>query len=438
VTEDRRVGPYVLRRLLGAGGFGHVYVVHKVNPTGDPLVGAMKLPHAHMVGNPSVTARVLREARLGMRLGSHPNIVMVTDVGVEGSMPYVVMEYLDCIDLGHLLKRIRHRKRPLPVPAVFHILASICTGLYHAHSGATIDGVPVRIVHRDITPHNILVTRDGAVKIADFGLGVSLSEGSSQRAIRGTYRYMSPEHIDSVVRPEMDVYGFGVVAWELIEGRVYREGVQGIAHFPLIMNGSIPEMHNQHSQLKELIRACLDVSPSARPTAAELCDLLPRCESYSRDPAVLVQDIMDIIGDRRSSGASQEHFSAPTQLIATLAAVKHEQRNDRSAPPQIMEQGEPTENVPLVALARDPDAPRVFRKREGSPGDEQDAGPIQEFSVHMHRAAHPLPVVPTLVAESKPFEDRTTEELGPCSVDISTQELAAPPPVSSRSDRSAR
>lgn len=439
--EERRIGPYVLRRSLGRGGFGQVYIVHKDNPTDRPLVGAMKLLHSHMIGIRSVIERVLREARLGMSLGSHPNIVMITDVGLEGSTPYLVMEYLDCVDLGHLMRGLIQRRRPLPMQAVSHILASMAAGLYHAHSGATTDNIPVRIVHRDITPHNILITRDGAVKIADFGLGVSLLEGTSGGHIRGTFRYMSPEHLDGKISPEMDVYSFGVVAWELVEGRVIREGVEREAHYPHIMNGNIPEMRNGNAQLTELIRSCLDVNPRGRPSAAELCDILPRCEWYSRDPTILVQDITDIIGNRRSSGASQEHFRAPTELIATLAAIRHEKRNERGVPWRMTEGGESTENATPSDLAaegsvRDPDAPMVYRKREGSPGEEEE-GPIREVSFHIHpQAEKPLPTMAGLVERWKPLEERTTQDLESRSAEITTQEFARPPISTTHSDRS--
>ena len=439
--HQRRIGPYELRRLLGKGGFGQIYLVWKKNAAGVPNPFVLKFPHSNIVSDEAIVRRFLREARHGLRLKTHPNIVLVIDVGRYGKMPYIVMEYVDGIDLSHLLKEVRKRRRPLSMSSVLHILASIAAGLHHAHSGATIDGVPVRIVHRDVTPNNILVTRDGMIKIADFGLGVALRDGTSGDHIKGTYRYMSPEHLNAEVCPEMDIYSFGVVAWEVIEGRVFREGVENQAHFPRIMNGDIPPMQRGGAMLADIVHACLDTNKRGRPSAAELCDLLARCEEYTRDPALLQQDIVDIIGNRRSSGASGELLVASAELVATFAALEHERRNDRDIPSiyqdtdATMSSGElrSGEDGTPDEPGRDPDAPAVYRKREGTP-DQKEPAPLREISIHCHKAADD-PVIPPTQGW-KPLEDRTTQKADPLSVEVSTKEFARPPQGSSQSDRS--
>ena len=439
--QPPKIGPYILRRLLGKGGYGQVYLAWKTNAADEPNPCVVKFPHSNLITNLTIIRRFLQEARLGMRLKGHPNIVLIIDAGRYGKMPYIVMEYLDCIDLGHLLKAVRKRRRPLSISSVCHILASIAAGLFFSHSGATQAEIPVRIVHRDVTPHNVLVTRDGIVKLADFGLGVALCDGTSGEHIKGTYRYMSPEHLNAKVCPEMDIYSFGALAWEVIEGRAFREGVEKQAHFPLIMNGHVPKMRRGCTTLVEIVHACLDPNKRGRPSAAELCDLIAHCEGFSRDPTQLQQDIIDIVGNRRSSGTSGEHLVASTELVATFAAVEHDQRNRREIP-TFCENTEPTviaselaspEHGTRVEPERDPDAPKVYRKRLGSPARKEPA-PLREVSIHCHKVAEKPLAKPIPVWKS--LEDCTTRKADRFSAEIPTQEFVKPPPESSQSDRS--
>ncbi len=437
-----RIGPYILRRRLGKGGYGQVYLAWKTNAAEEPNPCVLKFPHSHLTSDIAIIRRFLQEARLGMRLKGHPNIVVVHDAGRHGKMPYIVMEYLDCLDLGHLLKAVRKRRRPLSMSSVCHILASIAAGLFFSHSGATQNEIPVRIVHRDVTPHNILVAREGVVKLADFGLGVSLCEGTSGEHIKGTYRYMSPEHLNADVCPEMDIYSFGAVAWEVIEGRVFREGIEKQAHFPWIMNGDIPKMHRGCTNLVDIVHSCLDPNKRGRPSAAELCDLIAHCEGFSRDPTLLEQDIIDIIGNRRSSGTSGEHLVASAELVATFAAIDHERRNGRDLPDfckdtestVIADELAPQDDGTCDEPERDPDAPAVYRKRQGSPEQKDPAAPLREISIHCHKAAEEPLVRPSSVWT--PLEDRTTDEVDPLGAEIPTLEFIKPPQESSQSDRS--
>ena len=114
--HQRRIGPYELRRLQGKGGFGQIYLVWKKNAAGVPNPFVLKFPHSNIVSDEAIVRRFLREARHGLRLKTHPNIVLVIDVGRYGKMPYIVMEYVDGIDLSHLLKEVRKRRRPELTP----------------------------------------------------------------------------------------------------------------------------------------------------------------------------------------------------------------------------------------------------------------------------------------------------------------------------------
>jgi serine/threonine-protein kinase len=322
--KELRLGRYVLKRPLGEGGNGQVFLAWQENEAGEPLVCVVKFPLQRYATQADGRERFLAEARLAMRLGMHPNIVYVIDVGRHRDMPFIVMEYIDGTDLHHLLNVLRSDKQGLSLASAYNILASTAEALHHAHAGATIGGKPVGVVHRDIKPGNILVTRDGITKVGDFGIGATIEEGTSGNFMRGTHRYMSPEHLRCEVRPEMDIYALGVVGWEILENRQFREGFRGAQHFTAIMDGQFPPMENPKTpkQLVSIIEACLESNPRQRPMASEVLRALERCPGYTRDPSSVKADITRILGRRRSSGQTQHEFTATPELVATLAALE--------------------------------------------------------------------------------------------------------------------
>ena len=382
IPEERRLGPYILKHPLGEGGNGQVFLAQKQNPSGRPLVFVAKLLLWRHVKDEPACRRFLTEARLAIELGAHPNIVHVVDVDTHQQMPFIVMEYIDGADLHLLTHHLRKRRRSLPTPAVYNIFASVAAGLHHAHTGATIGGKSVGIVHRDIKPANILISRDGCVKIADFGIGASIEEGTTGHHWRGTARYMSPEHLRCEVRPEMDIYSLGVVAWEMVENRRFREECQGTQHYGPIVEGRIPPMRNREApkQLISIIESCLDPNPRQRPTAAELLKVLSRCPGYSRDPDVLKTLVSSVMGTRRTSGATERHLAATPELVATFAVLERADLAAAQRDPSIS-QDDPGEDDPtLVQRAKphdgaepsprpeptkvvEPDAPKLFRRR---------------------------------------------------------------------------
>ncbi|MCH9687338.1 MAG: protein kinase [Deltaproteobacteria bacterium] len=322
--QDLRLGRYVLKRLLGEGGNGQVFLAWQDNATGDPLVCVIKIPLQRLASKPEGQIRSMHEARLAMWLGTHPNIVQVIDVGLHRQMPFIAMEYVNGMDLHQMLKRLRAGSKGLSLGCIYHIVASAAAGLHHAHVGATVNGKPVGVVHRDIKPANILVTRDGVTKLGDFGIGTTVDDGTPGQYVRGTYRYMSPEHLNTDIRPEMDIYGLGVVAWEMIENRVYREHCQGIAHFAPILDGDVPPMENSAApgQLVSIVQACLEPNPRQRPDARELLRALEKCPGYTRDPSALQLAVTSVLGPNRSSGRTLHNFAPPPELVATFAALE--------------------------------------------------------------------------------------------------------------------
>lgn len=399
------LGPYILKRPLGKGGVAQVYLAMKRNASRRRTVCVIKFPLPQYATSSRHAKRFLQEAELLMGLGSHDNLVYVFDAGRHRGMPYVVMEYVDGMDLAALLKALRRKGTRLSRQAVHCILAGMAAGLHHAHTRATINDVPVRIVHRDVTPSNVIISRDGAVKLVDFGLGVAAQEGTSGHHWRGTLAYMSPEHLYCRVCPEMDIYSLGVVGWEMLANRPFRsERIKEPQQLlTAIFDEPIPELTKDEAdpQLADLIMSCLNRSAKQRPRADEFAALLARCPGHTRDPRVLEQEISPAVGGHRSSGHSQEEFAATADLVATMAVVEHEGHG--STAPEPFDPNAPP----------DADAPRFFRRHgngtDGAPPDLHLAAAADDVSDRRRAggsSADPVSQRPTEVSQQTTTEWR--------------------------------
>jgi len=190
-------GEYRLMGLLGKGGMARVYRAERTLPGGEKQVAALKaLP-------PSATARaadlkaLVNEARLGAHL-DHPNIVRTYEYGDVAGHWYMAMELVEGWSCWVLLTAARARREPPPPSAIVHILRGVLRGLQHAHGKADEDGNPLKIIHRDLKPGNILITKGGEVKLADFGIARAESniyKTKTGEGIKGTLSYMSPEQL---------------------------------------------------------------------------------------------------------------------------------------------------------------------------------------------------------------------------------------------------
>ena len=257
-------GRYRVERELGRGGMATVYLAH------DESLGravAVKVLAEHVAADPALRERFVREARHAAML-AHPNIVQVFDAGEDDGQPYIVMEYVE----GETLAGVLRRRRKLPPHEVEVIGAQAAAGLARAHAAG--------LVHRDVKPGNLLLRRDGVVKIVDFGIaravdGTRLTEHGT---LLGTAGYLAPEQAagqDAV--PASDVYALGVVLYEALAGRPPRriESLGDVARShdePLPALGDVAP--GTPGQLEQAVMRCLARALEYRPSAAELHSLL--------------------------------------------------------------------------------------------------------------------------------------------------------------------
>jgi predicted Ser/Thr protein kinase len=210
-------GQYQLLKRLAMGGMAQIYLARQ---RGAEQLLVIKRILPHLADNEEFVQMFLDEARIAARL-DHPNIVQIFDLGAQDDSFFIAMEYIHGEDLRRVWKRAERSGQLIPVPLVCRALSEACAGLDHAHKMLDANGKPLNIVHRDISPQNILLTFDGRTKVVDFGIAKAADQATETRSgvLKGKYSYMSPEQAaGQKVDRRSDIFALGVVLYELLTG----------------------------------------------------------------------------------------------------------------------------------------------------------------------------------------------------------------------------
>jgi serine/threonine protein kinase len=239
--QSRIVGRYALCGEIASGGMGTVHIGRLLGPAGFSRTVAIKSLHPHLARDPEFVAMFLDEARLAARV-VHPNVVPTIDVVATEAELFVVMEYVQGESLAKLLVASRARGVPVAPRIVSAIVSNVLHGLHAAHETRNELGEFLGIVHRDVTPHNVLVGVDGVARLLDFGVAKAADRIQTTRDghIKGKLPYMPPEQLrGSAVNRQADVYAAGVVLWEALTGRRLFEAENEGALLERILFGTI-------------------------------------------------------------------------------------------------------------------------------------------------------------------------------------------------------
>ncbi len=234
-------GRYQLVRKIASGGMGQVLLAKKGSDDFEKLV-VLKRILPHLVEDEEFFTMFKDEARITMRL-DHPNIARINEFGVENGVHYIEMEYVAGEDLRRIEKRAAAASRGIPIGVVLRIIADAASGLDFAHKAKDLKGEPLDLVHRDVSPQNVLVGFDGSVKLIDFG--VAKAAGRAQHTatgiLKGKFPYMSPEQAHGEdLDPRSDVFALGVVLWEQLTGRRLFKGENDLATQRLVRACEVP------------------------------------------------------------------------------------------------------------------------------------------------------------------------------------------------------
>jgi serine/threonine-protein kinase len=248
---------------------------------GDPSaqrLAALKRPHPHLVRDPVYVSMLLDEARLASAI-KHPNVVRVRELGFENELPFVVMDYVEGTSLVEVRRELAEAGRALDVPVALRIALDALAGLQAAHELCDETGRPLGIIHRDVSPHNVLVGSDGIARLTDFGIAKAEDRVQVTRTheVKGKLAYMAPERVDSrrICTVQSDVFSMGVVLWESLAGRRLFRGDEPVHVLEAVLHASIPRLRSVGAvhvpeALDEVIARALSRDLSVRyATAAE-------------------------------------------------------------------------------------------------------------------------------------------------------------------------
>lgn len=239
-ARRRLVGKYELLSGIAPGGMAELYLARTRSIGGFEKVVALKRILPHLAESEHFVTMFLDEARLAATL-NHPNIAQVFDIGVHNGEFFFTMEFVPGRDLRFVQRRCKQLGESLPLPIALTVLTSVAGGLHYAHEKIGADGKPLNIIHRDVSPQNIIATYDGGVKIVDFGVAkaATASEDTKAGILKGKYRHMSPEQVrGEVLDRRSDIFALGTLMWEITTGqRLFRgdtlEVLESIARRPI-------------------------------------------------------------------------------------------------------------------------------------------------------------------------------------------------------------
>lgn len=270
LSVGKKVGRYKLLHRLGKGGMAAVYLGRATGHAGFEKLAAVKVIHPTLAAEPEFVEMFLDEARIAARL-QHPHIVAIHDQGEADGNFYMVMEYVEGETLAGLLRQLRQGKEFLPLTAVLQIIADACGGLAAAHELTHPDGRPMHLVHRDVSPHNLLVAMDGRVKVVDFGIAKATGRRSTTRTgqLRGKLAYMSPEQAcGETIDHRTDLFAVGAVLWELLTNKRLFSGETESETLGRVSTCKIPDLREHRDDLPagviEFVERALARDPDAR------------------------------------------------------------------------------------------------------------------------------------------------------------------------------
>ncbi len=275
--ELTRLGSYEIVRKLAKGGMAELFLARSVGPEGFEKLVVLKKILPRYSENPRFVQLFLDEAKLAASF-DHPHIVHVYDMGRVDGHYFFTMEYVHGQDARTILKYGSRTRHDLPIPVSVQIARNVASALHHAHERRHPDGTLRNIVHRDVSPSNILVSYDGAIKLADFGVAKASTSSVRTRtgALKGKVGYMSPEQARGAsIDRRSDIFSLGVVLWEMVTMRRLFKSENDLATIQAIINTTPPSLLDHRPdcppELDRIVHRALEKSPDDRyQTAQEL------------------------------------------------------------------------------------------------------------------------------------------------------------------------
>ena len=287
-----KIGPYVLRKKIGQGGMAELFLADYMGEDGFRKTVALKKVLPHLMEYPEFSKMFIREARVAALL-QHPNIVQVIDYKKIDHTSFMAMEFISGKTLGQLLVKSKDK---LPFDLCIFIILKVCSALHYAHSRKNDEtGEPLNIIHRDICPQNLLLSYEGEVKLADFGISKIKSETSLTQpgVIKGKISYISPEQfLGKPISHQADIYSLGVVFYEILTGRKLYKFETETEAFDRAKERDIKNIdgigEDLPPELNRIVMKCLESDPELRYKSA--LELKNELEALKRQYSVVCDE----------------------------------------------------------------------------------------------------------------------------------------------------
>jgi serine/threonine protein kinase len=393
-------GNYQLVEKLAMGGMAQLYLARRRSKGSDRTV-VLKRILPHLAEDTAFVTMFLDEARIAARL-HHPNVIEILDLGAEGDSYFIAMEYIHGEDLRRITKRGIEIQQRMPPPLVCRVVAEACRGLDYAHKRTDSGGKPLKIVHRDVSPQNILVGFDGSVKVVDFGIAKAADKATvtASGVIKGKHAYMSPEQaLGREIDHRTDVFALGIVLFEsLTATRLFRRATD--------------------LQTLKAVSECR-VEPPSRvfPAVPQELDAI-LLKALTRDPNARYQSALQLA--EALEGWLGERSDGSKQALGAYVSALFRERLDREAKEgkfvptrsavdiaSISRQSPPSPNQPTASLK-----PAVSNKTLTEKHEAVPASPLESRNTDVTPAfvppdnekatPAPLPPAPLLSAAAKP------------------------------------
>jgi eukaryotic-like serine/threonine-protein kinase len=346
------VGRYLIFDEIGVGGMASVHLGMLTGAVGFRRIVALKQLHTRFINDPDFVAQFINEARLASRI-HHANVVQTLDVVWTGTQLLLVLEYVDGDTLNRVLRTAVERGSLIPIDVACSIVVGLLQGLHAAHEVKDEEGVPLDIVHRDVSPQNILIARDGVARVLDFGVAKALAQSPNTQSglLKGKFGYMAPEQIlRGHVDRRTDVFAAGVVLWETLLCRRLFQSTKNVEQaLSRVVAAEIPAPSTYRPEippsLDAIVLRAVDRDPERRfQSAEELAIALENCVTVARPHVVktwfeplaspeLVQRAELIRKINRRYGPPGRSTPHPNELAeearAALAAA-HDERQRRA------------------------------------------------------------------------------------------------------------
>ena len=341
VAPGARFGPYLVKTQLAVGGMASLWRALHVDEPRRPVVLKTMLPH--LAQAPDCVAMFLQEAELGA-LFHHPNIVTVLDVGVSEGLHYIELEYLAGPNLRQLLRAAQERSRALDIPVALATIADACEGLAHVHDFPGADGHPAGLVHRDVSPENLVVGFDGVTRLVDFGVATAdRAEATRAGLLKGKINYMAPEvFAGRTSGPGRDVYAAGATLYELLTGRrPFRGENDAELMFRISHENALPPSRLRPelpAAVDGLLAGALEKDPGLRPDALTFAEQLRELllQLDGRPPRGTVRAaVEDLFGPGSRAPAEEDDLpELDAETLELLDGAGEEERHRGSGRPR--------------------------------------------------------------------------------------------------------